>query len=272
MELSISTWSFPHLELGEASTVAAALGFKAIDIGYFGAPALDKKRLLTEPRRYGVELAEMLPLRFSNLFHLFGSDVSDRNLARPVNRQNHDDLKSVLEFARAASVPSVMVLPGVVNAGQSRSGAIDQAVESLKPIVAAGLESNIEILIEPHVGSILNSPAQTLELVERVQGLKIVLDPSHFISMGYRQAEIEPLAKVAGHVHIRQARSGTIQTEMAAGIIDFAGFFGELRNSNYDRWLTIEYEYEPGTNSSIVDVLSETAKLRDCFRIWADQR
>ncbi|MEL7526714.1 MAG: TIM barrel protein, partial [Pseudomonadota bacterium] len=128
--------------------------------------------------------------------------------------------------------------------------------------------SEIAILVEPHLGGILNSPEATLELADRVQGLKIVLDPSHFVAMGYRQPEIEPLASIAGHVHARQARPGLIQTKMEEGIIDFPGFFGTLREHDYDHWVTIEYEHETGTNSQYDDVLSETVKMRDCFRAW----
>lgn len=272
MKLSLSSWSFPYLTLAEAGAVTQALGFAAIDLGYFFAPSLDKARLLSDPQRYGAEVASLLPVRVANVFHLFGEDEVDRNLSRPVDPQNLADLKSALTFAKAVSVPSIFVLPGMINAGQSRSDAVSTSVEALKPMVAAGQEVGIDVLIEPHLGSILNSPAITQNLVHAVPGLKIVLDPSHYIAMGYRQEEIEPLVSIAGHVHVRQARPGLIQTKMEQGIIDFHGFFAALRDSGYDGWLAIEYEHELGTHSQYDDVISETVKMRDCFRAWMGQR
>lgn len=268
MKLSVSSWSFTHLTLAEAGLVTKALGIEAIDLGYFFEPALDKTRVLSEPSAYGTEIAANLPVPVANLFHLFGEDLMDRNLAAAPNPQNQEDLKAAITFAKAANAPSVFVLPGMINPGQSRSKALLASAEALKPMVEAGEKAGVDVLIEPHSGSILNSPAITHELVTKVPGLKIVLDPSHYVAMGFRQEEIDPLAQIAGHVHLRQARPGLIQTKMEEGIIDFPGFFGALRDAGYDGWLTAEYEHEPGTLSQYDDVLSETVKMRNCFRDW----
>jgi len=157
----------------------------------------------------------------------------------------------------------------MINPGQTRAEALANSAEALKPMVAAGQAAGIEVLIEPHTGSLLNSPAITRDLVAAVPGLRIVLDPSHYVAMGYRQAEIDPLADIAGHVHLRQARPGVIQCKMEEGIIDFPGFFGALRQAGYNGWLTAEYEHEVGTASQFDDVLSETVKMRNCFREWS---
>jgi len=99
MNLSVSSWSFPHLTLVECDAVASALGFDAIDLGFFFEPALDKTRLLADPETYGAAVARELKLPVANLFHLFGDDLIDRNLAGPANPQNLEDLKSALAFA-----------------------------------------------------------------------------------------------------------------------------------------------------------------------------
>lgn len=268
MKLSVSSWSFRHLTLAESGAVAHALGFDAIDLGYFFAPALDKARLLNDPAAYGTEVAQDMPLPLANLFHLFGDDLMDRNLAGAANPQNLEDLKAAVAFAKSAEAPSVFILPGMINPGQTRAEALLASAEALKPMVAAGQEAGVDVLIEPHTGSILNSPAITRELVARVPGLKIVLDPSHYVAMGHRQEEIDPLADIAGHVHLRQARPGVIQCKMEEGIVDFPGVFGALKSAGYDGWLTSEYEHEPGTPSQYDDVLSETVKMRNCFRDW----
>jgi sugar phosphate isomerase/epimerase len=271
MKLSVSAWSFPELTLAEVGGVAKALGFDAIDLGYFFRPSLDRKALLSEPDRYGSRIAADLPIGVANLFHLFGNDLDERNLALPPDPENLADLKSALAFAKAAGAPSVFILPGMINPGQSRSEAFAASAEALKPLVAAGEEAGIPVLIEPHIHSFLESPGLTRELVQAVPGLKIVLDPSHYIALGYRQDEIDPLVDIAGHVHLRQARPGVIQTKMDLGIVNFPGFFAALRDSGYDGWLTVEYEHEASTNSVFDDVLSETVRMRDCFRRWSGQ-
>ena len=60
---------------------------------------------------------------------------------------------------------------------------------------------------------------------------KITLDLAHFMTLGYRQDEIETLAPYAGHVHLRQARQGALQAKMEEGTINFSALFGALRDA-----------------------------------------
>lgn len=268
MKLSVASWSFHSLTLNEAAGLAKVLGIDGIDVGYFGHPALDKAKLLAEPEQYGREVAEDSPVPITNLFHLFGDSLHERNLARPPDPQNLADLKAALAFAGAAGAPSVFILPGMINPGQSRSEAIAASAEALKPMIAAGQEAGIAVLIEPHVQGILESPEMTEELLARAPGLGIVLDPSHFAVFGYPQADIEALAGRAGHVHLRQAKPGQLQAKMDEGTLNFASFFGALRIANYDGWCSIEYEHDSFMNSLFGDVLTETVRMRDAFRNW----
>ena len=268
MKLSVASWSFHSLTLDETTHLARVLGIDGIDVGYFGHPALDKGKLLAEPEVYGREVKAASPIPIANLFHLFGDSLHERNLALPPDPQNLQDLKAALTFAKAAGAPSVFILPGMINPGQSRSAALAASAESLKPLVAAGQEADITVLVEPHVQGILESPDITAELLQKVPGLGIVLDPSHFVVFGHAQAEIEALAGYAGHAHLRQAKPGQLQAKMDEGTLNFASFFGALRAVNYDGWCSVEYEHDSFMNSLFDDVLTETVKMRDCFRKW----
>lgn len=268
MKLSVASWSFHSLTFDEATGLAKVLGIDAIDVGYFGHPALDKAKLLAEPESYGRDIAAASPVPIANLFHLFGDSLHDRNLALPPDPQNLADLKTALAFAKAAGAPSVFILPGMINPGQSRADALTASAESLKPMVVAGKEVGIKVLVEPHVQGILEQPEITEELLEKVPGLGIVLDPSHFAVFGHSQASIEALAGHAGHVHLRQAKPGQLQAKMDEGTLNFASFFGALRDANYDGWCSIEYEHDSFMNSLHDDVLTETVRMRDCFRNW----
>ena len=68
----------------------------------------------------------------ANHYHLFGDGLAGRNLALPGTVDaNARDLERVLAFAEAAGIPTVFVLPGIVNPGQSRDDAARVAAESL---------------------------------------------------------------------------------------------------------------------------------------------
>jgi sugar phosphate isomerase/epimerase len=270
MRLSVTSWSFPQLTLGEVAAVAKAIGMEALDLGYFYRSALDRARVLAEPEAYGNELRAKLPLPVANLYHLFGADPVERNLARPDGRvANAADFKAVLRFCQAVGSPTVFILPGVLNPGQGRKAALAETVESLKPLVDMAAAAGVTLCLEPHVHSYLETPALAAELCERAKGAKLALDYAHFAVIGYRQAEIDGLAPYAGHVHLRQARPGALQTKLEEGTINFADVFATLRAAGYDGALACEYVNQAYFDTVHDDVISETVKLRDAFRAWS---
>jgi sugar phosphate isomerase/epimerase len=269
MKLCVTSWSFPHLTLAEVAGISKVLGLEGVDVSFFYASGLDKARLLGEPEVYGAEIAGITGLPVSNLYYLFGEGLADRNLALGApDPQNAQDFGKALAFCKAAGAPSVFLLPGLVNPGQSRRQAFEASAEALKPLVAAGQEAGVTVTIEPHVHGLIESVEMSAEMVERVPGLKITLDLAHFVTLGYRQDEIESLAPHTGHVHLRQARQGALQAKMEEGTINFPSLLGALRDAGYDGWLSIEYVHQAYMNTLYDDVLSETVKMRDAVRAW----
>ncbi|SLN64489.1 sugar phosphate isomerase/epimerase family protein [Roseisalinus antarcticus] len=268
MKLSVTAWSFPALTMKEVGGLAEVLSIPAVDIGLFYASALDKARVVSDPEAYGREVREALPVEVANYYHLFGDGLAGRNLALPSDPENMKDCKAALSFAKAAGAPTVFVLPGMVNPGQSRKQALDQSVENLKPMVAAGQEIGVTLTVEPHTHGLLESVEMTHEMVNRVPGLKLALDPAHYLTLGYRQDEIETLCPHTGHVHLRQGRPGVLQAKMDEGTLNFPAFFGALRDAGYDGWLAIEYVHQAYMNTVFDDVLTETVRMRDTFNAW----
>ncbi|MCJ8323403.1 MAG: sugar phosphate isomerase/epimerase [Rhizobiales bacterium] len=268
MKLSATAWSFPHLTLKEVGGVLNALGIDAIDVGLFYASALDKARILTEPEAYGTEIKSSLPIDIANYYHLFGNDLMERNLALGPNAENVADLTASAKFAKACGAKSLFILPGMINPGQGRKQALAASAEALKPLVEAGQKEGITVTIEPHIHGFLESVDLVQELLSKVPGLKITLDLAHFISLGYRQDELEALTPHAAHVHLRQSSQGKLQTKLEEGSINHPAFFADLRDAGYDGYLAIEYVHQAYMNTVFDDVLSETVKMRDCFNAW----
>ncbi len=268
MKLSLTSWSLRACSLEEAAGLSKVLGIGALDIGYFFGPALDKAALLAEPERMA-ERVLSLGVDLPNLDHLFGDTLADRNLADPRHRdRNEADFRQVVRFCKAAGVPTVFVLPGVVNPGQSRRDALDQSAASLAALLPIAREAGVTLTIEPHVHSYLESPALVLELLDRVPGLKLTLDSAHFVCLGWRQDEIDPLAPHAAHVHLRQTKIGALQTKLDKGTINFGALFGTLRDAGYAGRLAIEYTNQDYMDSIFDDILTETIGMRDLVRAW----
>jgi sugar phosphate isomerase/epimerase len=266
MKLSLTSWSFPACNLSEVTGIARALGINAIDLSYFYASGLNRAVLLEQPEKLAAEL-EALGVQASNLYHLFGDGLDGRNLALDASLpENLEDFKKVVHFCQLAKIPSVMVLPGVINPGQTRLAALEQSAQSLRALLPVAQAAGVTLATEPHVHSYLESPNLTLELLGRVPGLKLVLDYAHFVCLGYRQEEIDVLVPHAAHVHLRQARMGVLQSKLEQGTINFPALLGTLHESGFDGFLALEYVHQDYMGTLYDDVLTETVKLRDLVR------
>ncbi len=234
MKLGLTSWSLRDCSLTEAAAIARVLKFEALDLGYFYRPALDKAALLRDPDRAAADIAA-LGIATPNLYHLFGDSVADRNLADPRHRAaNEADFRQVVTFCRTAGIGSVFVLPGIVNAGQSREAALAQSAASLNALLPIAQDAGVILTVEAHVHSLAQAPSVVLDLLDRVPGLRLTLDYAHFVCCGYRQEEVDMLAAHAAHVHLRQARPGSLQAKAREGTIDIEAMLGTLRDAGYD--------------------------------------
>lgn len=268
MKLTLTSWSFPACSLKEVVGISKVLGINALDLGYFYTPALDKAAILQQPEKEA-EKVLALNIKIPCLYHLFGNSLADRNLADSTHRKsNIADFQKIVCFCKLANIDVIFVLPGIVNPKQNRQQALEQSIESLKPMLAIAKEHGIILTIEPHVHSYLESPSITQELLEKVPGLKLTLDYSHFVCLGYRQEEIDPLVKSAAHIHLRQGKSGFLQVKKDAGTINIEAQFGTLANANYQGYIALEYAHQDYMEMLYEDVLTETITLRDSFYRW----
>jgi sugar phosphate isomerase/epimerase len=264
MQLSITSWSFPACTLDESWAIAQALGFRALDVGLFYGPALDKARVLADPVGAAQDLTGR-GIRAANLYWLFGAGLADRALTDASARgENLADFAAVCRFAEAAAIPSVFVLPGVADA-RSKTEAIRESAASLRAMLQVAQEHGLALTVEPHVGGILASPTETLALLDQAPGVKLALDYAHFACMGFPQSSIDPLAVFAGHVHLRQARPGALQAKWGEGTLDFAAMVWTLSAAGYDGWLAVEYVHQAYMNTLSDDVLTETIRMRDAM-------
>jgi sugar phosphate isomerase/epimerase len=267
MKLTITSWSFPRCTLEEAAGVAKALGFEAMDASAFPGGHLDHAGIL-KGSADTITRVKRLGLTLSNIYFTFGKGFVERALNTPdkkIRRKNREDFKRVIDFCAATECPSVMMLPGILHAGSTRQESIDLVIEATRELLEIAHPAGIEIAIEPHVMSVLESPADTAHVVQHT-GAKLALDYSHFITLGYTQAATDPLCAFAAHVHLRQGKPGFLQTRLEHGTLNFGVMIDTLRQAGYDGYLAVEPVHQDYLQTDNVDVISEAIKLRDVAR------
>lgn len=265
MKICTSSWSFTECSLKEAVDISKAIGIHATDIGFFHRPALDKKRLLSNPESYAEEIGRM-DFTIPTFYYLFGENLIDRNLANPrFLEENLKDFQQAIKFSKVLGIKNIFIIPGVVNPGQTRQDAFKASKKSIQAIHDLADKNGLQIGIEPHVHSYLETPTLVMQLLNEVEGLKLVLDYSHFLCLGYRQEEIDPLAPYTMHLHLRQAKPGSLQTKMEEGTINMFALFGLLGRLGYEGYIALEAVHQNYMATVYDDVLTEIIKMRDAF-------
>ncbi len=263
MKMALASWSFPHCTLNECADIAKALGVPALDIGVDYRAAIDRSALLSAPERAGRALRD-LNIDMPCFYYRFGDALDERNLAAPENHAaNAEDFKKVVAFCAAAGIGRIFLLPGVVNPGQTVATALEASATGLNRLLPIAQEVGITLTIEAHVRSFAESPQVALALLRQVPGLKLTLDYSHFVCLGFRQEDIDPLAPHAAHMHLRQAKPGELQAKFEYGTINFPALIGTLRSVRYDGYLVLENVHQDYMNTRYDDVLSEIIQMRD---------
>ena len=268
MKLAGAAWAYVGASLPESAAILQALGVQAMDLIAAPGALLDSREIERDPQGQARRVTEAgLPL--SNLLYVFGDGFDDRPLNSvddTVRAANLDTFKRVLQFCTAASIPSVLVLPGVDQMGISHEEAMELSAAAMNELAALAAAENVLLLFEPHVESVLESPFDTLAFLQRNPALKIVLDYSHFVAQGYQPIDVDPLVPYAVHVHLRQACRGKLQARWDDGVIDFPAVVELFKRAGYSGYLTLEYEHDPWMDCDQVDVMTETIRMRDVVR------
>ena len=94
-------------------------------------------------------------------------------------------------------------------------------------------------------------------ICEHIEGLGLLLDPSHYLCGPYSNRDIEPLMKYTFQVHLRDSTDKKLQVRIGQGVIDFGKVINQLRKVGYNRSLCADFHPVEG-----VDHMSEMRTFR----------
>ena len=270
LKLSCTDFSFPLLAHDQALSVIALLGLRGADIGLFeGHGHLKPSGELKRPAANGAKLKRRLAahgLQAADIFLQIHAGFVEFAINHPEAKRRavaRDQFLRVLDYAPAAGADHVTILPGVTFAGESRRDAVACSADELNWRVAQARAAGLQLAVEPHVGSLTDTPARALDLVQRVPGLGFTLDYAHFTRTGIADARIEPLTPFATHLHARTARRGRLQAPLKENTIDFRQVVTALARQKFKGWIALEYVWIDWEHCNEVDIISETVQLKN---------
>lgn len=270
LKLSCADFSFPLLPHDAALKLISLLGLRGADIGLFaGRSHLRPETELRSPEKNGIALRRRLAadgLTAADIFLQVHENFTDFAINHPRSDRRkfaREQFTRTLDYAVAAGSKHVTILPGVAFKTEPRAKSLARAAEELSWRVERAAAMKLTVAVEPHVGSIADTPERALQLAALTPGFGFTLDYAHFTRAGFPDHLIEPLTKRATHFHARCARKGRLQSSFKENTIDFRRAVTALARHSFKGWLAIEYVWIDWEHCNEVDVVSETVQLRD---------
>jgi len=273
-KLACADFTFPLLPHRQALELIATIGFEGVDIGLFEGrshlrPSQEFKQLGRSARRLKKQLDDV-GLKAADVFLQTHADLGPFTVNHPLathRRKARDWFVKTLEYTSLCAGRHVTILPGITFPDrESRPDSLARAIDELSWRVEQARQHKITIGVEAHIGSIVPQPKLAAKLVERVPGLTLTLDYTHFTRTGKADSEVEPLMRYASHFHVRGARRGRLQERFALNTIDYRRVAKAMQQTGYRGWVGIEYVRMDWQHCNECDNLSETILYRDLMR------
>jgi sugar phosphate isomerase/epimerase len=227
VNVACSTLSFARFPLERALRIIGELEFSKLDVAiHEDGPHLKPSEVAED---IGLA-AQRIRIGPSLTPGAFSVEIA---AAGPEAYQNQ--LRAICRLARMSTV-SIITIP----AGPSGSG-LDAEVERLKPLVKLALTEGIVLTVGTHIGTLTELPDQAVTLCQRVPGLGLTLDPSHYIAGPHQGDCYDQVYPFVRHVHLRDTGRGPdqFQVRVGQGEIEYGRIISHLARFGYDRLLTV---------------------------------
>jgi sugar phosphate isomerase/epimerase len=154
----------------------------------------------------------------------------------PDEREWLDQFEAICKLARASAI-TTLTLPAAPS--NSDLGAEVERLGRLLRIASAG---GLVLTVETRMGTLTEYPDVAVELCEKVEGLGLTLDPSHYICGPHQGRSYDQIYPYVRHVHLRDTGRGPdkMQVLVGQGEIEYSRIISQLERYKYDRLLTIE--------------------------------
>jgi sugar phosphate isomerase/epimerase len=163
----------------------------------------------------------------------------------------YEQFAAVCRLAKATKVATLTVPSGELGTP------FNEEVEHLRRLVAIATLESVVVSLRSQIGCLSEDPDTVVVLCDNVKGLRVTLDPSHYICEPNANRNFEKLMKYTQNVHLRDTSKKQLQVRVGQGEVDYGKLINLLRRVGYDRALCINMQPLPG-----VDHLAEMRKLR----------
>ncbi|MEN9938863.1 MAG: hypothetical protein RLZZ387_5442 [Chloroflexota bacterium] len=244
MKIGYCTWGMPTVPVDTIIPFLARLGYDGVELTVIPGYTTELTSMDAAERR---RIASMLKDHRLELPAIAGhTSMVDRD--PDVAREHWARLTGAVDLATEWAIggaPPAMdtTVGGTPEDWEPLKGLL---LERLGELVRYGEQRGVVIAVEPHVGSMLDTPERTLELLGAIDSpfLRLNFDISHFNVVGIPYAEsVAALAPHTVHTHVKSERGRAPDHEFlipGEAPFDWVGYLHAMRAAGYDDYITAE--------------------------------
>lgn len=244
MKLGYSTWGMPNLPIDEILPHLAALGYDGVEITVIPRYSTRLEDLDGAERRRILELLKENQLELPAIAGHTPLMAKDEH----EHAQNLDRLKRTVDLAVDWAQPDGPPCLDTTAGGRPEDWEDDRdlLVERTRELAEYASEKGVVLAMEPHVGSIIDTPQKMIELIDLVEmaNVQINFDISHFNVMGISiQESVSLMAPHTAHTHVKDERGTVPDFEFlipGEGEFDYVTYLKEMKQAGYDGYISAE--------------------------------
>jgi sugar phosphate isomerase/epimerase len=153
----------------------------------------------------------------------------------PTWEEYQRQLKAICRLARLSTVSVIAMAAAPAGTG------LDAEVKRLSILIQLAQAEGIVLAVVTRAGTLTENPDAAVELCQRVPGLGLALDPSHFIAGPHQGKSFDQVYPYVRHVHLRDTGRdpGQFQVRVGQGEIEYGRLVAQLNRYHYDRLLSV---------------------------------
>jgi len=225
--VACSTLCFLRYPLDQALRIIGELDFSKVDV------AIHEKGPHLRPSQVAKDVA----LAAQQI--RIGPSLSPAAFNVEIDAQGEEfirQLRAVCRLARLSNVTTI-TLPAAT-AGTP----LEVEVERLERLVHLAEAEGVILCLETRIGTVTELPAVAADLCDRIEGLGLTLDPSHFLAGPHQGQNYDIVFPYVRHVHLRDTGRSMekFQVQVGQGEIEYGRIIAQLARHHYERLLTVE--------------------------------
>lgn len=228
MFVACSTLCFARHSLEDSLRMVGELNFSKFDV------AIHEHGCQLKPSQVAADVSAAAA-RLRNGFGL-APIAFYLELDAPSEEEHQKQFLAICRLARITAVPLLTVRPATLDVP------IEHEVERLKRLVKVTDGEGLLLTVSTLIGTHTQTPDLAVALCERVPGLGLTLDPSHYTVGPNQNKNYDSVFPYVHHVHLRDTGRGPnqFQVRIGQGEVEYGRIISQLARYRYERSLTVD--------------------------------